>query len=90
MQVLYRTSGARQRRLIGLTAPRSTLAFLLDVSPELALSRKSDIWSRAQLMEQAALYKAFAPHFGARRLDGGRAADDIAAEIGGAVWQRLP
>jgi hypothetical protein len=90
MEVLYRTGGGRQPRLIELTAPRSTVAFLLEVSPDLALSRKLDIWSDAQLEEQATLYKALAPRFGARRIDGGRAPEDIAAEIAGAVWQRLP
>ena len=89
MEVLYRTGIARPRRLVKLAGPRSELAFLLEVAPGVALGRKRDIWSHSQLQEQAALYRALAPSFGARRIDGTRPPEEIAAEIAGTVWQNL-
>lgn len=89
MEVLYRTGIARPRRLVKLAGPRSQLAFLLEVAPGVALGRKRDIWSYSQLEEQVALYRALAPSFGVRRIDGTRPPEEIAAEIAGTVWQNL-
>jgi thymidylate kinase len=90
MEVLYRTSVGLQRRLVELAAPRPDLAFLLDIPAEVSLARKSDIWSRSQLLEQAMLYRTLAPRFGVRPLDGQRPPDEIAAEIARAAWLALP
>ncbi len=89
MQVLYRSATAAQRRLIFLAAPRPDIAFLLDIAPEVSLRRKHDIWKPAQLEEQAMLYRALAPRFGAIRLDGQRPAADIAAELACRAWLAL-
>ncbi|MFI4977947.1 MAG: dTMP kinase [Solirubrobacterales bacterium] len=89
MQVLYRANVEMQRRLVKLAAPRPDLAFLLDIPAEVSLARKSDIWLPSQLMEQTMLYRALAPRFGVRRLDGQRPPDEIAAEIGREAWLAL-
>jgi thymidylate kinase len=89
MQVLYRANVEMQRRLVQLAAPRPDLAFLLDIPAELSLARKSDIWSPSQLAEQTTLYRALAPRFGVRRIDGQRPPDEIAAEIAREAWLSL-
>ena len=89
MQVLYRASVARQRSLVRLAAPRPNLAYLLDIPSEVSLARKRDVWSRAQLTEQRTLYRTLASRFGARRLDGRRPPQDIAAEIAREAWLAL-
>jgi thymidylate kinase len=89
MQVLYRASVGMQRRLVELAAPRPDLAFLLDIPAEVSLTRKSDVWSQAQLVEHATLYRALAPRFGVRPLDGQRPADEIAAQIAREAWLAL-
>jgi dTMP kinase len=89
MQVLYRASVERQRRLVRLAAPRPNLAYLLDIPSEVSLARKRDVWSRAQLTEQRTLYRTLASEFGARRLDGRRPPQDIAAEIAREAWLAL-
>jgi len=89
MQVLYRANVEAQRRVVQLAAPRPDLAFLLEIPAEVSLARKSDIWSRKQLVEQTELYSALAPRFGVRRLDGQRPAEEIAAEIAGETWRAL-
>jgi thymidylate kinase len=89
MQVLYRANVELQRRLIALAAPRPDLAFLLDIPAEVSLARKNDVWSPRQLGEQTELYRELASRFGAARLDGTRAAEEIAAEIARATWLAL-
>lgn len=89
MQVLYRANVEMQHRLVQLAAPRPDLAFLLDIPAEVSLARKSDIWLPSQLMEQTMLYRALAPRFGVRRLDGQRPPDEIAAEIAREAWLAL-
>jgi thymidylate kinase len=89
MQVLYRVNIEAQRRLVGLTAPRPDVAFLLDIPAEVSLTRKHDVWSAIQLEEQASLYRELAPGFGVRRIDGQRPPDEIAAEIAREAWLAL-
>jgi thymidylate kinase len=86
MQVAYRANFALQRRLVAMLAPKPHVAFLLDIPPAVSLARKDDIWSGEQLVEHAALYRALAPRFGVRTLDGQRPAAELAAEIGRAAW----
>jgi thymidylate kinase len=89
MQVLYGASVERQRSLVRLAAPRPHLAYLLDIPSEVSLARKRDVWSRSQLTEQRTLYRALAPGFGVRRVDGQRPPPDIAAEIAREAWLAL-
>jgi thymidylate kinase len=89
MQVLYRADVERQRRLIRMTAPRPDLAFLLDIPAQVSLTRKHDVWSPTQLVEQASLYRQLAAQFGVRLIDGQRRPDEIAAEIAREAWLAL-
>jgi thymidylate kinase len=89
MEVLYRAGVARQRTIVKVAAPRPDLAFFLDIPPELSLTRKDDVWSPGQLEEHARIYRSLATRFGVIRLDGRRPADELAAEIASAAWQRL-
>jgi len=89
MEVLYRAHVERQRRLVRWTAPRPDLAFLLDIPADVSLTRKHDVWSPTQLVEQASLYRQLAPQFGVRVIDGQRRPDDIAAEIAREAWLAL-
>lgn len=86
MEVLYGNDAERHRRLVERAAPRPDLAFLLDITPAVSLGRKDDVWSPRQLAEQAATYRALAPRFGARTLDGGDPAHELAATIARATW----
>ena len=90
MEVIYRGQVERQRRLVELAAPRPGLAFLLDISAELSLQRKHDIWSSRQLREQSMTYRDLAPRFGVRVLDGSRPPAELATEIAQAVWLKAP
>jgi thymidylate kinase len=87
----YGTNGrfSLQRSLIGLLAPKPLAAFYLDISPEASLDRKDDRWTLADLEAQARLYREEYERRGAVRLDGLRAKDELAAEIGEAVWRTL-
>jgi thymidylate kinase len=78
-----------QRRLIGLLAPSPVAAFYLDIPPETSLARKDDRWTLADLEAQARLYREEYERRGAVRLDGLRPRDELAAEIGEAVWRAL-
>lgn len=89
MEVLYRTSKARQTSIARLATPRPALSFLLEIPPELSLERKDDIWSLAQLTEQAGIYSSLADRFRVTRLDGTRPAAELAAEITTKVWRAL-
>jgi thymidylate kinase len=90
MEVLYRSDAERLRRLVERAAPRPDLAFFLEIPPELSPGRKDDVWSLGQLREHAALYDRLAGRFGARRLDGQRPPEELAAEIAQEVWLRAP
>ena len=87
----YGTNGgfSLQRSLIGLLAPKPLAAFYLDIPPEASLDRKDDRWTLADLEAQARLYREEYERRGVVRLDGLRAKDELAAEIGEAVWRTL-
>lgn len=91
LQTLYgETRSFRfQRWLIQRLSPRPLCSFLLDVSPEAALSRKRDRWTLEQLGQQAELYRAEQAQLGVRRIDGDRTREEICAEIAAEVWQTL-
>ncbi len=78
-----------QRALIRLLAPKPLASFYLDIPPETSLGRKDDRWSLADLQAQAGLYREEYEGAGAVRLDGLRPRDELAAEIGEAVWRAL-
>ncbi len=87
----YGTNGTffLQRRLIELLAPKPLASFYLDIPPEASLDRKDDRWTLADLETQARLYQEEFERRGAVRLDGMRPRDELAAEIGEAVWRAL-
>lgn len=78
-----------QRALIGLLAPKPVASFYLDIPPETSLDRKDDRWTLADLQTQTQLYREEVARNGALRLDGLRPREELAAEIGEAVWQAL-
>jgi thymidylate kinase len=85
----YGTNGRLQRMLIALLAPKPVAAFYLDIPAETSLARKDDRWTLADLEAQARLYRDEVRRSGARQLDGLRPRDELAAEIGEAVWRAL-
>jgi len=64
-------------------------AFYLDIPPETSLGRKDDRWTLEDLSTQADLYREEYGRRGVVRLDGLRPPDELAAEIGEAVWRAL-
>jgi thymidylate kinase len=78
-----------QMWLIRTLSPRPLCSFFLDVPPERALARKPEQWDLAMLTRQAELYRRQCRRFGARRLDGERSRDDLAAQIAEEVLGRL-
>jgi thymidylate kinase len=78
-----------QRRLIDLLTPKPVAAFYLDIPPETSLGRKDDRWTLEDLSTQAELYREEYERRGVVRLDGLRPPDELAAEIGEAVWRAL-
>jgi thymidylate kinase len=82
-------SVAFQVWLIKRLSPRPICSYFLDVPAERALARKVDKWDLPILSDQAQLYRSECGHFGVRRLDGERAADDLAAEISADVLRRI-
>lgn len=87
----YGTSGrfTLQRALIGLLTPKPVASFYLDIPAETSLARKDDRWTLADLETQVRLYREEVACNGAVRLDGSRPRDELAAEIGEAVWRTL-
>ncbi len=87
----YGASGkfSAQRTLIELLAPKPLASFYLDIPAEASLARKDDRWTLADLETQARLYREEYERPGAVRLDGLRPRDELAAEIGEAVWRAL-
>lgn len=77
-----------QALLIRLLSPRPVRAFLLDIPAEVAQTRKQEDeldW----LARLERLYHEEQPRLGARRLDGMRPPDELAAEIARDVWEAL-
>jgi thymidylate kinase len=87
----YGTNGrfALQRALIGLLAPKPVASFYLEIPAETSIARKDDRWTLADLEAQTRLYGEEVARDGALRLDGLRPRDELAAEIGEAVWRAL-
>jgi thymidylate kinase len=87
----YGTNGrfALQRALIGLLAPKPVASFYLEIPAETSIARKDDRWTLADLEAQTRLYSEEVARDGALRLDGLRPRDELAAEIGEAVWRAL-
>jgi thymidylate kinase len=78
-----------QRWLIEALSPRAARSFLLDVPPAVALQRKQDQWTLADLSRQHELYAAEAARLGVRRVDGTRPMAEVCAEIARDVWKEL-
>jgi thymidylate kinase len=91
--LVYRHGGGRRLmpevRLLRALAPRPSLAFLLDISAEIARARKPEQFSVDELRVQAELYRRLAPGFGAERLDGELPAEQVSAAVAERVWRRL-
>lgn len=69
--------------------PRPSLGFWIDVSPDLALRRKADVYDLQQLAARAPFYASLAATLGLQRLDGTASADTIADTIWWAVLRHL-
>jgi thymidylate kinase len=91
LRFLYGQSDAMhvRRSLVRLLAPRSDLAFLLDIRAETSRARKDDIWSLDDLQRHAELYAEEVQRLPVVRLDGERDREELCAEIARAVWHRL-
>jgi len=87
----YGTNGkfSLQRWLIGLLAPKPVASFYLDIPAETSIARKDDRWTLADLEAQTRLYREEVARNGALLLDGLRPRNELAAEIGEAVWRAL-
>jgi len=87
----YGTNGkfSLQRALIVRLAPKPVASFYLDIPAETSIARKDDRWTLADLEAQTRLYREEVARNGAVRLDGLRPRDELAAEIGEAVWRAL-
>ena len=77
-----------QEWLVRALSPAPLAAFLLDIPPAEAAARKRD-WPLEVLERQAELYRAELDRHGVRRLDALRPPEDLAAEIGVMVLERL-
>ena len=81
----YRHGSGRDFRLqlwlLRALSPRSRRAYFFDVPPEVSLSRKLDYYDEDELRRLTELYRAEAGFFGAQRLDGTRAPDDLREAI---------
>ena len=77
-----------QAALIGHLSPRPDLAYLLDVSPETASTRKRD-YPLEENARRGNLYLEEAEGLGVRRLDGERPREEICAQLAREVWDFL-
>lgn len=79
-----------QALLVRALSPRPAVAFLLDISPETAMSRKEHHWTHAEFASQAELYRDEHARLGVIRLDGERPRGELRDEILAAVERALP
>jgi thymidylate kinase len=70
-----------QIALIRFVSPTPRRSFVLDVRPEVALRRKVDRWSEAELRVRAELYRDLHTRFGAIRVDGEQSVERVAEEV---------
>jgi len=78
-----------QNFLIRALSPRPVRSFFLEVEPETVVARKPIQYDLEHVRKQARLYADEHERRGARRLDGERSPDDLAAEIAADVWRAL-
>jgi thymidylate kinase len=78
-----------QIALISLTSPKPRRAYLLEVRPEVALGRKVDRWTEAELTERSRLYHELHTAMGARLLDAQQSRERVAMEIASDVLRSL-
>jgi thymidylate kinase len=78
-----------QIALISLTSPKPRRAYLLEVRPEVALGRKVDRWTEAELTERSRLYRELHTAMGARLLDAQQSRERVAVEIASDVLRSL-
>jgi thymidylate kinase len=89
MRYLWAARFGVAEALLRWLSPAPALAFLLDVSPEVALGRKQDQWDADQLRRHLELYREEAGRLGVVRLDGTRPQEELCAEIAETIWRRL-
>jgi thymidylate kinase len=77
-----------QRALLCALARRPAVAYLLDVAPETAWSRKGELGVES-LRRHHTLYQEERSGLGVAPLDGERPADELAAEIAQEAWAAL-
>jgi len=75
-------------RLLRLLCPTPRKAFLLDVAPDVASSRKDD-FSPSENAQRAAFYEERRHELRAERLDGMRPVEEVCAEVAAATWTAL-
>ena len=77
-----------QRMLFTLISPKPDVGFLIDVSSEVAYSRRQE-QTPEELATMAELYQEQVPRFGLHRLDGTQSADALGEQVAVAVWRGL-
>ncbi len=78
------------RKLRYYYVPRVALGLLIDVPPEVAMSRKDDVPDIAFLEQRVPLFRALAATLGMRVIDGARPPEDVAKDVWRAVQPLLP
>jgi thymidylate kinase len=78
-----------QRRLFSLLCPKPDVGFMVDVSSQVAYSRRQE-QSREQLALMCELYQEQVARFHLHRFDGTRTADGLSERVAVAVWRGLP
>ena len=78
-----------QRKLFTLISPKPDLGFLVDVSSEVAYSRRQE-QTPEELAHMCELYHEHVARFGLRRLDGTEDPDVLSDDIAVAAWRGLP
>jgi thymidylate kinase len=78
-----------QRRLFTLISPKPDVGFLVDVSSEVAYSRRQE-QTPDELANMAELYQEQVGRYSLHRLDGTQPAEELAGRIAVTAWRGLP
>ena len=91
LRFLYGAAGSSriQLSLVNAIAPKARFAYMLEIRPEIAFSRKPDDWTLDQLRRQGELYKEHSERLSVPRLDGELPREELCTEIATEVWRAL-